>query len=178
MSQDLDMFFETTIRSFLGDKAYHIAGTAYSEKNRKQWYKEVLKTIIKRIQEIDTNTRHKEMLMSLCNRTLDAMGHRKNNELEFSLCMLRLVGMLLGFTSSTRGAIINTPIYHQTYDQHYTEEILKGNDEMQSYHDKQNTITERQKIINELKKQGKTDFELSLIFNTTEYQIKKLRKNL
>ncbi len=70
MSEDLDMFFETTIRSFLGDKAYHIAGTAYSEKDRKQWYQKVLKKIIKRIHEIDTSTKHKELLISLCNRSV------------------------------------------------------------------------------------------------------------
>jgi len=111
MSQDLDMFFETTIRSFLGDKAYHIAGTAYSGNNRKQWYQKVFKKIIKHIHEIDTTTRHKELLISLCNRSLDALKKKKDNELEFILCMLRLVGMLLGFSSSTRGSIINTPIY-------------------------------------------------------------------
>jgi len=49
---------------------------------------------------------------------------------------------------------------------------------MQDYYDKNNVIAERRKLIKELKKKNKTDFELSLIFNTTEYQIKKLIKNL
>lgn len=178
MSQDLDMFFEITIRSFLGDKAYGIAGTLYSEKNKKQWYKQVIKKIIKQIHEIDTTTRHKQRLETLCNRSLGTLKKRGNNDYEFLTCMLRLVGLLLGFTSSTKGSILTNPIYHQMPEQYYTEESLNDGDEMQSYNDKRNTIAERQKIVKELNKQGKTDFELSLIFNTTEYQIKKLRKNL
>jgi hypothetical protein len=59
MDPGYEMLFETTIRTFLEDKAYHIAGQVHNQKHRKEWYRKVLKKIIFKIQEIDTSTKHK-----------------------------------------------------------------------------------------------------------------------
>jgi hypothetical protein len=57
-----ELCFETIIRAFLGDKAYHIAGQVHTEKYRKEWYRKVLKKVINKIKDIDTTTKHKEQL--------------------------------------------------------------------------------------------------------------------
>jgi hypothetical protein len=62
MDPEYEMLFETTMRSFLGEKAYQIAGQVYNEKHRKEWYRKALRKIIRRVQEIDTSTKHKESI--------------------------------------------------------------------------------------------------------------------
>jgi len=98
MDSAYELMFETTIRSFLGDKANHIAGQVHSEKHRKEWYKKAIKVVIKKIHTIDTNTHHKEQLALWSERALNKLNNRYYNESEFTLCLLRLVGALLGLT--------------------------------------------------------------------------------
>jgi DNA-binding CsgD family transcriptional regulator len=47
---------------------------------------------------------------------------------------------------------------------------------MQNYN--KNSISVRKKIINQLRKEGLNDFQISLVLNTSEYQVKKLRREL
>lgn len=116
-----EMLFETTIRVFLGDKAYQIAGQAHNDKHRREWYRKALKKIIKRIHEIETTTKHKKQLTYWSAQALKAINNKKFNESYFSLYLIRLVGALLGFVT-VRGMILYNPIYHQTV----RNMILKG----------------------------------------------------
>lgn len=171
------MLFETTIRTFLGDKAYHIAGQVHNEKHRKEWYRKVLKKIIIKIQEIDTSTKHKEQLAYWSEQALKILGERNFNETEFTLHLLRLMGALLGFVG-VRAANIATPMYYQTHSQYYTEVISRGGDVMQDYNDKISSVSVRKKLVRQLKDEGLSDFQISLVLNTSEYQVKKLRYEL
>ena len=177
MDPRYEMLFETTIRTFLGDKAYHIAGQVHTEKYRKEWYRKAIKKIISRIQDIDTTTKHKEQLAYWSEQALRVLGERSFRETEFSLCLLRLTGALLGFVG-VRGANIATPIYYQKPEQHYTEVIMEGGDVMQDYYDQKSSVGIRKRIIEQLKNEGMSDFQISLVLNTTEYQVKKHRKEL
>jgi hypothetical protein len=177
MDAGYEMLFETTIRTFLGDKAYHIAGQVHNEKHRKEWYRKVLKKIIVKIQEIDTSTKHKEQLAYWSERALKILGERNFNETEFTLHLLRLTGTLLGFVG-VRGANIATLMYYQTHNQYYTEVINRGGDVMQHYNDKMNSVSVRKKLVCQLKDEGLSDFQISLVLNTSEYQVKKLRHEL
>lgn len=177
MDIGLEMLFEVSVRTFLGEKAFHIAGQVHSERTRKVWFKKVLTKVVKRVHEIETNTKHKEQLVYWSERSLGVLKGKEYNEQEFTICLLRLVGVLLGFMS-VNGAILNTPIYYQTYEQHYTEIINQGGDPLQDYYDNKNTISIRRRIVNQLKEEGLTDFDISMVLNTSEYQIKKLRKEL
>ena len=167
-----DMFFEETMRSFLGDKASHIADKAYSEKNREKWYREALKVVIKEIQGIESTTKHQEELAYWSEESLHALKQRPYNERIFTLCILRLVGVLLGRVG-LRPYCIATPAYFQTPCQHFTEAIKEGGDDTQD-----NSVSIRKNLIRQLKDKGKTDFEISLVLNTSEYAVKKLRKDL
>ena len=167
-----DMFFEDTMCSFLGDKASHIASQAHREKNRKEWYRKALKKVIKKIQRIESTTKHQEQLAYWSEKSLRALKQRPYNEGIFTLCILRLVGVLLGLVGP-RPHCIATPAYFQTQSQHFTEVIIEGGDDMQD-----NSVSIRKRLIRQLKDEGKTDFEISLVLNTSEYAVKKLRNDL
>jgi len=177
MDPGYEMLFETTIRTFLGDKAYHIAGQVHTEKYRREWYRKALKKIISRIQDVDTSTNHKEQLTYWSEQALKILSDRNFGETEFALYLLRLSGALLGFVG-VRGANIATPMYYQTPPQHYTEIIMEGGDVMQDYYDSKSSTGIRKKLVNQLKDEGMNDFSISLVLNTTEYQVKKLRREL
>ena len=137
-----------------------------------------LRLVLKRIHKLDTTTRHKEALVASVERVLRVVKSQETSEAECSVTLLKLIGQLLGFTSE-RGAILYTPIYHQTAAQHYTEEIFeRGGDALQNYYDKNNAISVQKKLINQLESEGFDDFQISLILNMSEYHVKKLRKEL
>jgi DNA-binding CsgD family transcriptional regulator len=171
MDPEYEMLFETTMRSFLGEKAYQIAGQVYNEKYRKEWYRKALRKIIKRVQEIDTSTKHKESIAYCSERALKVLSQKHFNETKLSLYLLCLIGSLLGFLGMGR-----TPVYLKTF---YTEAMSQGTDViqlMQNYN--KNSISIRKRIINQLRKEGLNDFQISLVLNTSEYQVKKLRREL
>ena len=166
-----DRFFEETMRSFLGDKASHIASQAHHEKLRKEWYRKALKKVIKKIQRIESTTKHQEQLAYWSEESLRALKQHPCNEGIFTLCILRLVGVLLGLVGP-RPYCITTPAYFQTLSQHFTEVTIEGGDDMQD-----NSVSIRKNLIRQLKDADKTDFEISLVLNTSEGAVKKLRKD-
>ncbi|MEX0739030.1 MAG: hypothetical protein WD071_06795 [Pseudohongiella sp.] len=172
-----EMLFETTIRSFIGDKAFHIAGQVYSEKSRKDWYRKAIKKVIHKVSEIETSTKHKEQLCYWSERALDSLSERPFKETVFTLCLLRLVASLVGYFG-VRPYNIATPAYFQTPPQHYTEIIANGGDVMQDYYDKKSSVETKRRLILQLKQEGMADFEISLVFNVSEYEVRKLRKEL
>lgn len=177
MDPGYEMLFETTIRSFLGDKAYHIAGQVHVERHRKEWYRKALKRVIAKIQSIDTPTRHKEQLALWSERALDTLGQKNYRETEFALCLLRLTGALLGF-AGVRGANIVTLMYYQTPDQHFTEAIISGQDMSQYYDNQKNSVSIQKKLVAQLKGEGLRDYQIALVLNMSEYQVKKLKNEL
>lgn len=172
-----EMLFETTIRSFLGEKAFHIAEQAHSAKSRKDWYKKAIKKVIPKISEIETSTKHKEQLCLWSERALSSLNERPFNESVFTLCLLRLVASLIGYFG-LRPYDIATPAYFQIPSQHYTEIIASGGDVMQDHYDKKSSLITKRRLILQLKEEGMSDFEISLVFNVSEYEVRKLRKEL
>ena len=174
MIEGLEMLFEYTIRSYLGDEASHITGQAHSEKSRKKWYRKITKKIIRKIQEIESNSTHKERLAHCSEDCLTALNH-PYNEINFTLYILRLLNVLLGYYGGLRPYRIATLAYFQTCSQHRTEAMVKG-DDMPDYDE--NTLSIRKKIIGQLKEEGKTYFQISLALNLSEYEVQKLGKGL
>ena len=177
MSFNYEMLFEMTMQIFLGDKAYQIAGQASNDKYKKEWYKKALKKVILKVQKIETSTMHSKQLAHASEQALKCLENTNFTEAEFSLHLLRLTGVLIGIVPA-RGACIATPMYYQTHDQYFTEVIINGGDTLQDYYDKKNSVAIRRKIILQLKQEGLSDFDISLVLNTSEYQVKKLRKEL
>ena len=171
MDPSYEMLFEMTMRMFLGDDAYQTAGQVHNEKYRKEWYRKSLKKIVKRVQEIDTTTGHKESIAHCAERALAALAERPFNETKLSILLLALVGSLLGFVAT--GTI---PLYLRTFN---TEAASKRTDVVDLMRDyRENSIAVRRRIVNQLGKEGLNDFQIALVLNTSEYQVKKLRKGL
>ena len=175
MNEGIEMLFEETIRSFLGDRANQIASQAHSERSRKEWYREVVKKIIRKIQQIESSTTHKERLAHWSEQSLLALKH-PYNEIKFTLCLLRLLNILLGHYGGVQPRSIATLAYFQMPSQHFTEAIVEGRDDMQDCYE--STLSIRRKLIGQLKEEGKTYYEISLVLNTSEYKVRKLWKGL
>ena len=171
MNPGLDMLFETTIRSFLGEKAFHVASQVHSETRRRAWYREVLKKVVREAHRVDSSTLHQEAIVTSSEQALASLKARPLNEVRFTLYLLRLLGALLGFVH-LRPYRIATLAYFQTPSQEFTEQIVRGDGTVDDHHE--STLSVRRRLIGQLKGEGRTYFQISLILNTTEYQVKKL----
>lgn len=177
MSPNLELFFETTARAFLGDKAQYIAGQAHSEKNRRECYRKIFKVILRKLHEVETSTSHQEELISWSEKALEIVSKRNHNEIELNFYLLRLIAALIGFMG-LRPYNVATLAYFQSPSQNITQISFDGGDIMQDYCDKENAVAIRRKLIKQLKGEGLSDYRISMVFNISEYQVKKLRKNL
>jgi hypothetical protein len=176
------MDFECCIRQFLGHKAYHIADLANNDVSARSWYRKCVKEMKKRVDLLDTTTRHKEMLF----RELDDLEERlkQKNALtskEIVVDLFWLISRLFGYDALS-GKIYNQPFYYQTYCQYLRDKESWSKDtksliEIQSEETK-NVITWRKNIIRLLKDKGLNENIIARILNTTEYHIKKMKKDL
>ena len=171
------MDFEITVRLFLGDKAYHIAGQENQDKYRREWLLKSAKKVLQSVDDLETTTRHKQMLMTDAEKLIQSLKGKIRSPWISVYRLFRLCERLLGF-DFVRGSIVHTPIYHQTREQYYTSQILEGGDALQDYYDQKDAVSMRKGLAEQLKKEGLTDFKIALVLNTTEYQIKKMRKCL
>ena len=169
--------FEYMVRMFLGDKAFHIAGSENNDTHRRSWLRKVIKRIIKRLDNIETTTRHKKMLLAVADSLHDILKSRKTSPWDVNYKLFRLCGLLLGF-DSIKGVVLFSPFFYQTKGQYYGSIMIKGGDPLQDYKDNKNAISIRKRLIRELKEEGLDDFKIALVFNISEYQVKKLLKDL
>ncbi|MBU4361937.1 hypothetical protein KJ813_04665 [bacterium] len=173
------LYFEHVMGLFLGEKAYGCAGEETNEKARNERLNNVAKVILKRIDKLDTTTRHKEKLLLGAEKFFEATKGKDISTKNLLYNLLWLCGGLLGFEFNGRiNAITHSLFYWQNKNQYITSNIIEGNDDSQEYEDKKYIFNTRKKIINKLKEEGFTYFKIAIIFNTTEYQIKKIIKEL
>ena len=168
------MEFETTMRLVFGDKAYHIADFHGSAGGRREWLTKVLREFTNDIDKLDTTVRHKQMLMG----EIEAISALlKEDDPSWSLVyrFLRLISRLLGY-DYVQGAKCHSLAYWQTTGQNLNTVVFEGGDVMQDYYDKKNAIALRRSVVNSLKAQGLNDYKIALVLNTSEYQVKKLRR--
>ena len=173
---DIGMEFETTIRMLFGKKkAYQIAGTETQWRERRRWLLKAVRKMMRDANRLDTIPQHKRMLLA----ELEAVSGRlvQSREISWSLAyrLLRVSMSLLGYVPD--GARCYTPIFCQTPNQYYTAAILTGGDALQHYYDRKNAIAIRGKIVIDLIQQGLDTFTISLVLNTTEYEVKRLRSS-
>ncbi len=170
----MGMDFETTMRVLLGESAYHIEDAAAVPKYRRQWLVKATRKLMKAANALDTTPHHKELLLG----DLDAVREhlRRIEEPTWALvyALLRFAARLLGFEWAN-GVQLHSPIYARTWSQYYTGRECSGGSVGESYRDKQNAIAVRRRIVRELAKSGIDDFKISLVLNTTEYEVKALR---
>lgn len=173
---DTAMRFETTMRLLFGEKAYQIAGTEANPKHRREWLQKAVREMMRVVNTLDTTPRHKQLLMAELEAITELLKGTKEASWDLVYRLFRLSFRLLGF-DYVQGTKCHTPVYYQTPNQYFTSQLLGGGDPMQDYYDKKNAISIRQSIIKNLKAQGLDDFKVSLVLNTTEHEVKKLRSN-
>jgi len=166
---DKAMDFELTMSLFFGEKAYQIAGQEANPKHRREWLQKAVRKLLRKVNTLDTTPHHKQALMSQLDKILNFLRGANDPSWVIIYCFFRLSFCLLGFG--------HTPIYYQTAGQYYTAHILRGGDVMQDYYDQKDAIALRRSVVEDLKKQGLDDFKISLVLNTSEYEIKQLRSN-
>ena len=177
IKMNISLYYEHVMGLFLGEKAYQCAGEEGNEKARNERLNKVAKVMLKRIDKIDTTNGHKEKLLFGAEKFFKATKGKDISAKNLLYNLLWLCGGLLGFESNGRiNAITHTLVYWQDKNQQMTSNILKGNDDSQEYEDKKYIFNTRIKIIKKLKEEGLTYYKIALIFNTTEYQIKKIIK--
>jgi len=174
---DTPMQFELTMRLLFGEKAYHIASSHGYPAHRRKWLQKTVRKLERIVNVVDTTPRHKEMLMRELDEVSSHLKLAKDPSWDLVYGLFRLSMRLLGF-DYVRGAKCHTPFYYQTPAQYDTATILDGGDVMQLHYDRKNAVTLRRSIIEDLRKNGLDDFKISLVLNTTEYEVKQLRSNM
>ena len=165
------MQFEITMRQIFGDKAYLIAGQFGNSEARNSWLRKALKRTLERINEIDTTSRHKRMLMIDTQDAIKAISKQVEPTWELVFSLMSLCFRFLGY--DYLGYRTNTPIYSQSSDQRFTQALLEGGEDVFRGAD-QDAITIRARVCLDLKKQGIDTFTIALALNASEYHIKKI----
>lgn len=166
------MKFELAMLLLLGSDASHIAGFAINETIVKKWLRRAIRTIIIDVNNIETTMRHKEMLILDLN-SLDELIKTNGNIWEIIFSFFELIGRLLGYDYSNGNKLL-TPVYIQSRHQDFWSGLYSGKTYQEIDKIKNNLIGKRKKIVQKLKKENYSDFEISIIMDTTEYKIKKI----
>ena len=174
---DTAMHFERTMSLLFGEKAYQIASVEANPKHRREWLQRAIRKLLREVNTLNTTLHHRKVLMMELDAISELLKSAKDPSWGLIFCFLRLSSCLLGF-GCPRGAKCHTPTYFQTERQYYTAHILRGGDVMQDYHDRKDAVSLRRSVIEDLKNQGFDDFKISLVINTSEYDVKLLRSNL
>jgi hypothetical protein len=89
--------------------------------------------------------------------------------------LFKLVGQLLGYDYQD-GKQYRTPHYSRTPSQYFEAHLHQGGDMEDFFRNKENAISVRREIVQELKQRGVSDFNVSLVLNTSEYEVRNLRR--
>jgi len=131
------LYFEYVMGLFLGKNAHQCAGEETNKNARNKRLNNVAKVILKRIDKLDTTTRHKKKLLLGAEKFFEATKGRNISTTNLLYNLLWLCGGLLGFESNGRmNAITHSLVYWQNKDQYMTSNILEGNDDSKEYEDK------------------------------------------
>ena len=173
---DYSMQFEIAIRHFLVEEANHIADFAGNPKMVKKYFIKVARKIIKDVSRIDTNPRHKSILMLHAESLLKQIKN-DHEGLPLTLKFLSLVSSLLGY-DFLDGKPFHNILFWQDNKEYFETffKMQKGN-VSEYFERKDNLWKDRYNLIKDLKNKGYDNFQLSIIFNTTEYDIIKTLKS-
>ncbi len=168
--------FETCMQRVFGDEGSQIASSCLNEKYRSQWVSRLLKRLIRDTQDLDTTQKHRERLSYL----LEALQGEnwKGADASWGLVfdLMALAAELLGY-EGLKGHRTYVPMYWQELQTHLDIANERGQGErlMQEF---QSAAARRVQVIRYLKDQGLSDFEVAVTLKTSEYEVKKLKKNI
>jgi hypothetical protein len=161
---------------FFGNQGHQTASQSGTPKFRREWLKRILRLVLKAMDKVETTPRHKQVLMASAERAIEDVGRDDRPTWTLVYDLLMIIGRLLGFDLG-QGGRMHTISYWQTQGQYYTSNLLLGGDVMQSYDDKLDAVSVRQRVIQQLKSEDHSDFKIALVMNTTEHQVQQLRRD-
>jgi len=169
------LYFERTIRRILGDRAYGLAGTISTNRSyRRRWIRKALRHIERRIGALDTTPFHRELMACEVARIRATLGRNDDPAWPLVDSVFALVGSLLGFTTGD-GEPRYEATYFQTHDQYYAERAERR-DPADRLATCRNAYATRRQLMAELKAQGFSVFEISLVFQTSQHKVTELLK--
>lgn len=164
--------FEYAMTLLLGSKADHIASFASNEKYLRKWLRKAIKKFIKDVNLLDTTERHKEMLVMKL-ECVDKLLKKGGSLWSMIFDFFNLVSRFLGYDYDRAQKLV-TPTYFQTQSQNFWCGLYKDESSKKQKENKDNFISKRIKTLLQLKSEDYSDFEISQILNTSEYNIKKI----
>ena len=166
------MYFEYTAQAFFGMKAYQIASGENNPRSRAEWLGRMGRWIMRRANELDAPLEHRRILMALAESFEKRARSARAEPWELVYSLLRLVACLFGYVFGERPF---TPAYWQTRNSYFYSRFpgsVLPTDVMNE------AISIRRGVAEKLRQDGCNDFKISLVLNTTEYEVKKLRRDL
>lgn len=167
----ISMAFERLMTRILGQEAYQSAGQFANPATRNDWFRKTFKLMLKEVDEIDTTSRQKQMLMRDLQAANDSLSDSRDPSWDMMFSLVSACAGFLGHDYS--GARVNTPSYWQSPKQRFTQAIFEQA-EHELDHTKQDAVTIRARICHELRANGTDTYTIALVLNTSEYQVKKL----
>ena len=172
------MEFENTLRLVFGDLAYQSAGEEGNPVARRKRLRDLCRCLARHISALDTTEHHREMLLGEIDRFQAALKATREPSWRMIYTLLRFAARLLGYDYQS-GVRPYTPIYERTENQRFTAALLDRKEGRTFFYSmKNNAIAIRREIAQSLKKKGLDDFVIALVLNTSEYQVKKMRRGL
>ena len=175
------LFFEHTMKMFLGKNADQIASAANNNnsKERRSFYRKAIKKIKKQINNLDTTLEHRSCLFRLCDSLKQEMKGADNPTWKMIDICLMLYRQFLGHTVITTKHICNLskPIYSRDENQYYTDMVIQDKSDADALYKqiKEDAISARARLVQQLISEGFDHFNVAIILNISEYQVKKLK---
>lgn len=170
--------FEYAMRCFFGEEAYGLAGSDDDPKTVRKWLLRAVKKMAKNVNDIDTSERHRELLLNRLN-SLERNIRKSDCFPDTVWHLFWLCSALLGY-DFLDGKQYHTPAYYQTPNQHF-QSWRRSTDASNVEYIQQydiNLASKRKEIIQQLKKEGYSDFHISFVMGISEYMVKKIRREL
>ena len=178
MNNNYSIEFELCVRQFLGDKAYGIASSFGNEIRVRQWLRKCLVEAKKRVDNIDTTARHKEMMMrNIDDLLMDLKLKGSLQKPETVVGSFWLISRLLGLDYAN-GKTYNEIFYYQKPSQYARQLWAEGKSREYRDNERKNWISLRKRIISTLKNKGISDYDVAQVLNISESELKKYKHNL
>ena len=173
---DEPMEFEVAMRLIFGKRADHIAGEITVPKYRREWLRKAVRRLRRDVNNLDSDPAHIDSLNACMDRIERAIRSVKEPTWHLVDRQLVLICHLLGYFS-LRGARVRSLHYFQDRDQYDTASALSGGDVMASYLKEKSLVSKRHEVVKRLHSDGYNTFEIGIVMNQSEHQIKKLMKS-
>ncbi len=168
--------FEHLLRLVVGKSKYQSASLANQEIFVVKELIGLIKILRKDTCTMDTTSKHRELLISQFD-ILEKQLKRKENVWEIIFTLFYIISKLYGYLYVDCSKIF-TPVYWQTKTQYFHENIIQGIRWEEIYKNEQNVISKKIEIIKKLKREGLSSYQISLVLNVSEYEIKKICREI